>query len=35
MLVRLCKAFSVPREDVAVLSMSPDRPNIYIQRRVT
>ena len=35
MLVRLCKAFSVPREDMAVLSMSPNRPNIYIQRRVT
>ena len=35
MLMRLCTAFGVLREDVAVLSMSVDRPNIYIQRRVT
>ena len=35
MLGRLCQAFSIGREEVAVLSMSTDRPNIYLQRRVT
>ena len=35
MLGRLCEAFGVPREEVAVLTMSVDRPNIYLQRRVT
>ena len=35
MLGRLCQAFSVQREEVAVLMMSANRPNIYMQRRVT
>ena len=35
MLDRVCQAFSIPRLEVAVLLMSPDRPNIYQQRRTT
>jgi superfamily II DNA helicase RecQ len=35
MLNRICEVFSVPREEVAVLCMSSDRPNIFMQRRIT
>ena len=32
---RLCQAFSVPREEVYILQMSTDRPNIFIKKIVT
>jgi hypothetical protein len=32
---RICKSFGVERESVAVLQMGSDRPNVYLQRRIT
>jgi superfamily II DNA helicase RecQ len=32
---RICQAFGVERESVAVLQMGSDRPNVYLQRRIT
>ena len=34
-LVRICETVCVPREEVAVLLMDADRPNIYLQLRET
>ena len=35
MLERICEAFTIQREEVAVLQMNIDRPNIYQQMRPT
>jgi hypothetical protein len=35
MLERISESFGVPRQEMAVLTISSDKPNIYQQMRVT